>query len=102
VNDVLPLALQKPLHPFLAMFVANQNLAEYMDILDRKQPRLRPLLQPGARCRSCHNACLLEEPGTRVGSSYVVVARLAVAGKRVLAMLGCVRHVGSAWVEKEM
>ena len=73
-----------------------------MDILDQKRLQLRPLLQPGARYRSCHNACLLEGPGTRVGSSYVAVARLVVAGKRVLAMLGCVRHVGSAWVEKGM
>jgi hypothetical protein len=82
--------------------VVNRNLARYMGILDRKPLLLRPLLQPGARYRSCHNACRLAEPGTRVGSSYVAVARLAVVGKRVSAMPGCVRRAGSAWVEKAM
>ena len=76
--------------------MVDRNLAGYMGILDRKQPLLRPLLQLAARCLSCHNACRVAEPGTRVGSSYAAVDRLVVVEKRGWAMLGCERRVGSA------
>jgi hypothetical protein len=95
-SDVLLPASRILLHPISATFVVNRNLAEYMGILDRKQPLLPPLLQPVEIYRSCHNACRLAEPGRQVGSSCAAVARLVVAERRVLVKPDYGHYAGSA------